>query len=194
MASIAYKRTYHIHEAIGATSANESFMITDPETGCGLAAVNEKAGIGVTVAKAFVDKLLLPVKFEMVSSEGSSIFEMTQPIAFVKPTFTVKNSAGRILCSLKCNSCRLKPFIEVLDERGQVIGNISGDWKYKDFDFKDISDKLIAKIHHINGGFLRDVLTTADDYDVEMLSEIPDSSMAEVTLAAAIAIDTWFHE
>lgn len=194
MASIAFKRIYHIHEAIGATSANESYMISDPETGCGLAAVNEKAGIGVTMAKAFVDKLLLPVKFEMISSEGSSILEMSQPIAFVKPTFTVKNSEGRILCFLKSNSCRLKPYIEVLDERGQLVGTITGDWHYNNFDFIDISDKPIAKIHHCYGGFLREALTTADDYDVEILSEIPDSSMAAVTLAATIAIDTWFHE
>jgi uncharacterized protein YxjI len=194
MASIAYKRRYHIHEAIGATSVNESYMISDPESGCGLAAVDEKTGIGVKIGKAFLDKSLLPVKLEMVSSEGSNILEMYQPVSLIKPTFTVKTADGRILCVLKSNSCLLKPFIEVLDERGQLIGSIKGNWRFNSFEFKDISGKDIAKITHCYGGFLREALTTADDYDVEMLAETPDPSLAMVVLSSAIAIDTWYHE
>lgn len=194
MAAIAYRRRYHIHEAIGATSLNESYMISDPESGCGLAAVDEKTGIGVKIGKAFLDKSLLPVKLEMVSSEGSLILEMYQPVSVIKPAFTVKSAEGRILCILKSNSCFLKPFIEVLDEREQVIGSIQGNWHFNNFEFKDIGGKSIATISHCYGGFLREAFTTADDFDVQMLSETPDSSMAMVTLAAAIAIDVWFHE
>lgn len=193
MATIAYKRRYHIHEAIGATSVNESYMISDPESGCGLAAVDEKTGIGVKIGKAFLDKAFLPVKLEMVSSEGSLILEMYQPVSLIKPVFTVKTAEGRILCSLKSNSC-FKPFIDVLDERGQVLGKITGDWRRSDFVFKDISNKNIATIKHCFGGFLREAFTTADDYDIEMLAETADSSLALVTIASAIAIDIWFHE
>ena len=194
MAAIAYRRRYHIHEAIGATSLNESYMISDPESGCGLAAVDEKTGIGVKIGKAFLDKSLLPVKLEMVSSEGSLILEMNQTDSVIKPAFTVKSAEGRILCILKSNSCFLKPFIEVLDEREQVIGSIQGNWHFNNFEFKDVGGKSIATISHCYGGFLREAFTTADDFDVQMLSETPDSSMAMVTLAAAIAIDVWFHE
>jgi uncharacterized protein YxjI len=193
MATIAYKRKYHIHEEIGATSLSESYMISDSESGCGLAAVDEKAGIGIKIAKAFLDKSLLPVKLEMVSSEGTLILEMYQPISLIKPTFTVKTYEGRILCILKSNSC-FKPFIEVLDERNQIVGSISGDWRFNNFEFKDISGKFISKITHCYGGILRESLTTADDYEIEMLAETPDSSMAMVALAATIAIDVWFHE
>ena len=194
MATIAYKRRYHIHEAIGATSVNESYMISDPESGCGLAAVDEVTGIGQKIAKAFLDKSLLPVKLEMVSSEGTNILEMYQPVSLIKPTFTVKTSEGRILCILKSNSCFFKPFIEVFDERKQVIGSIKGDWHFKNFEFKDVGGKDIAKITHCFGGILREALTTADDYDIEMLAETPDSSLALVALASALAIDIWFHE
>ncbi len=194
MATIAYKRRYHIHEAIGATSVNESYMISDPESGCGLAAVDEKTGIGVKIGKAFLDKILLPVKLEMVSSEGSLILEMHQPISLIKPVFTVKTAEGRILCSLKSNSCFFKPCIDVLDERGQLLGKINGDWHHNNFEFKDISNKSIATIKHCYGGFLREAFTTADEYDIEMLAETADSSLAMVTLASAIAIDVWFHE
>lgn len=194
MASITFKRKYHIHEVVGAASTNESYMITDPESGCGLAAVEEKAGLGVTVAKAFFDKLLLPSKFEMVSSEGTTILEMYQPVSLVKPAFTVKTYEGRTLCVLKSNSNRFNPVIEVLDERDQVFGTIVSDWHLNDFVFNDLTGKAIAKIHHCYGGFIREALTTADDYDVEILTETPDSNMAAVVLAAAVAIDTWYHE
>lgn len=194
MASIAYKRKYHINQVFGATSLNESYMISDSESGCGLAAVDEITGIGVKIGKAFLDKSLLPVKLEMVSSEGSFILGMYQPVSLIKPAFTVKNSEGRILCILKSNSCFFKPFIEVLDERNQIVGTIKGDWHHNDFEFKDIGGKNIATIKHCYGGFLRESFTTADDFDVEMLAETPDVSLAMVTLAATIAIDIWFHE
>ena len=119
---------------------------------------------------------------------------MYQPIAIIKPSFTVKSSDGRLLCILKSNSCFLKPFIEVLDEREQVIGSITGNWRFNDFKFNDVSGKEIATIKHCYGGFLRETLTTADDYDIEMLAETPDTSLAMVTLASAIAIDIWYHE
>ena len=115
---------------------------------------------------------MLPVKLEMVSSEGSLILEMYQPVSLIKPTFTVKNSEGRILCLFKSNSC-FKPSIDVIDERNQVIGNITGDWRFKNFEFKDISGKLISEIKHCYGGFLREALTTADDYDIDMIAETP---------------------
>lgn len=194
MASIAFKRKYHIHEAICATSTNESYMITDPETGCGLAAVDEKAGFGCTVAKAFFDKLLLPAKFEMISSEGSVIFEMYQPVSIIKPVFTVKTPEGRTLCSIKSNSNRLKPCIEVLDERGQLVGSVTSNWRLEDFEFNDMTGNPIAKIHHCNSGLIRETFTTADDYDIEMLTETPDSGMAAVVIAVTIAVDTWYHE
>lgn len=194
MANIAYKRKYHIHESIGAATASEFYMISDPESGCGLAAVEEKAGLGKIAAKFFLDKALLSVQLEMLSSEGTQIFEMFQPISFFNPTFTVRNTEGRILCMLKSKSCRLTPLIEVLDERNQVIGNIAGDWRFTNFSFTDLGGKAIAKIDHCFGGLLREALTSSDDYDVEMLAEAPDPSLAMVTLAAAIAIDVWFHK
>ena len=194
MATIAYKRRYHIHEAIGATSVNESYLISDPESGCGLAAVDEKTSLGVKIGKAFLDKAFLPVKLEMVSSEGSLILEMFQPVSIIKPAFTVKTAEGRILCVLKFNSCYLKPYIEILDERNQVVGSIKGNWRFNDFEIKDIGGKDIAKVKHCFGGIIREALTTADDYDIEMLAETPDSSLALVALASTIAIDIWFHE
>lgn len=194
MATIAYKRKYRIHEAIGAASLNESYMISDSENGCGLAAVEEVAGIGVKIAKAFIDKSVLPVHMEMTSSEGSTILDMYQPISFIKPTFTVKTSDGRILCVIRKNSYGLKPNIDVLDERDQIVGTITGDWRFNNFDFKDVGGRQIATIKHCFGGVIRELFTTADDYEVDMLAETPDTSMAQVVLAAAIAIDIWYHE
>lgn len=194
MANIPFKRRYSIHEAIGATSINESYMISDPESGCGLAAVDEKVGLGKSVAKAFVDKVLLPVHMVMTSSEGTNILEMTQPVGILKPVFTVKNSEGRILCELKSNICSLKPNIEVLDERGQVVGRITGNLSRRDFDLVDMAGKPVAKIKHLIESVVRELFTTADDYDVEMLIDIPDTTWASIALAATIAIDVWFHE
>lgn len=191
MPSIAFKKKYFVREAVGATSLNESYLITDPETGCGLAVVEEVTTTGQKIAKAFLDKSLLPVTLSMKTCEGNKILEMHQPASLFRSVFTVRNADGKILCLFKQKFSLLRPGIVVEDERGQRLGIIEGGLRFRNFQFKDNNGNPVATIRHVYGGLAKELLTTADDYEVDVHA---DSSMTLISLSAAICIDFMFHE
>ncbi|MDD2997612.1 MAG: phospholipid scramblase-related protein [Candidatus Riflebacteria bacterium] len=191
MKNIAFKKKYLVSEAIGATSLDESYLISDAETGLGMAAVEEHSTTAQKIAKAFVDKAFLPTRLIMKTTEGTTVLEMFQPASLFRSVFTVRNPDGKILCIFKQKLTLLNPGIVVEDEHGQKLGSIMGGWKLRNFQFKDNNGNAIASIKHLFGGVTKELLTTADDYEVDILG---DSSMTLISLAATICIDFMYHE
>ncbi|MFZ5952156.1 MAG: phospholipid scramblase-related protein [Candidatus Rifleibacteriota bacterium] len=191
MRSIAYRKKYLVTESIGATKLYESYLVIDPETRETLAEIVEEASTGHKIAKVFLDKAFLPVKLVMRSADGHTIMEMSQPASLFSAAFTVRNADGRVLCVFKQKFSLIKPEILVEDGQGQKIGRIEGGWKFRNFQFKDNNNNVLATIGHQYGGFARELLTTADDYEVTMSA---DAEMALITLASVICIDFFYHE
>ncbi|MEW6709748.1 MAG: phospholipid scramblase-related protein [Candidatus Riflebacteria bacterium] len=191
MQSIAYRKKYLVTESIGATKLHESYLVIDPETRETLAEIVEEASTGQKIAKMFLDKAFLPVKLAMRSADGHLIMEMSQPASLFSAAFTVRNADGRVLCSFRQKFSLIRPEIQVEDGQGKKIGRIDGGWKFRNFQFKDNNNNVLAKIGHKYGGFARELLTTADDYEVTMTA---DAEMALITLASVICIDFFYHE
>lgn len=191
MTSIMLKKKYLVSEAVGATCLNESFLITDPETGQGIAVVEEQVTLAQKVAKAFFDKAFLPARLCMKNTEGETVLNIIQPVSLFKAVFTVVNADGKILCVFRQRLSLFSPGIDVEDEHGQKLGSIEGSWKFRNFQFKDTNGTALASIRHKFGGFAKELLTTADDYEVDIHG---DASMTLISLAAVICIDFTYHE
>lgn len=191
MTTIVFKKKYLVSEAVGATSLNESFLITDPETGKAVAIVEEQVSLGQKIAKAFLDKAFLPIKLSMKTPEGHTVLDIEQPASLFRAVFTVRAADGKVLCLFKQRVSLFCPGVDVEDEKGQKLGSIEGSWKFKNFQFKDNNGNAIASIRHKFCGFAKELLTTADDYEIDIHS---DSSMTLISLAAVICIDFMYHE
>lgn len=191
MTTILLKKKYLVSEAVGATSLNESFLVTDPETGKGVAVVEEQVTFGQKIAKAFFDKAFLPVKLHMSNPDGQTILTITQPASLFKAVFTVSNADGKILCRFRQRISLFSPGVDVEDEHGNKLGSIEGSWKFKNFQFKDTTGNALASIRHKFAGLARELLTTADDYEVDIHG---DASMTLISLAAVVCIDFMYHE
>ncbi len=185
------KKKYFVRELVGATSVGEYYLIADPENDRGLAMVEEQTPLSQVVARAFLDKAFLPVTLVMKNVEGSEVLRITKPASLLKSVFTVHNADGKVLCVFKHCVSLFRPVVSVEDGKGQLLGNIEGCWKFRLFQFRDNNGNGIATIRHLYGGIARELLTTADDYEVDIHS---DSSMNLISLAAAICIDFMFHE
>lgn len=191
MPSIAFQKRFHVKEIVGATSLGEYYLVSDPETGAGLATVEEQVTLGQKIAKAFVDKAFLSVNLSMKTPEGSLILEIFQPASLFRSVFTVRNADGKILCLFKQKISLFCPGVVVEDAMGQRLGTIEGGWRFRKFQFKDLNGEPVATIRHLPGGLAKELLTTADDYEVDVHA---DSSMSLISLAATICIDFMFHE
>ncbi len=191
MPSITLKKEYLVRELVGATSIGEYYLIADPENDRGIAVVEEQTEWPQVIARAFLDKALLPVSLQMKNADGSEILKITKPVSILTSAFTVRNADGKVLCVLKHRMSLFRPVVAVEDEHGQSLGSIEGCWKFRLFQFRDNNGNPVSTIRHLYGGITRELLTTADDYEVDIHA---DSSMTLISLAATICIDFMFHE
>lgn len=191
MKNIAYRKKYLVKESVGATSLHESYVVIDPLENSTLAEVTEEATFGQKIAKLFVDKALLSAKLVMKSLDGDLLLEISQPASIFHPLFTVKNPDGHILCTFKQKFSLFQPRIVIEDGKGQSLGKIEGDWKLRNFQLKDNNQNVMATIRHQFSGLAKELLTSADDYEITMNS---DASMSLIALAATVCIDFMFHE
>lgn len=191
MASIVMKKKYFVRELIGATNVGEYYLIVDPENDHGIAAVEEQAELSQIIARAFLDKAFLPATLVMKNVEGAEILKISKPASILPASFTVTAADGKVLCVIKNQLSLFRPSIVVEDGNGQRLGVIEGCWKFRLFQFRDNNGNAIATVRHLYGGIARELLTTADDYEVDIHS---DSSMNLISLAATICIDFTFHE
>lgn len=191
MTAFTCKKKFFIHEAIGATSFNEDYLVVD-EAGTGVATFEEEITTNQKIAKAFVDKSFLPVTIIMKNDKGEKLLELHKPSSFFAHSFIARDADGKILCKIAQKCSLLKPEISVKDENGQPIGTITGDWKFRNFVFKDNRDEKVSSISHKILDVTKHLFTTADDYEIEM--EKTDDAMALITVAATICIDFFYHE
>jgi uncharacterized protein YxjI len=193
MGIFALKKRIMVQEAVGATSLNESYLITDAVSGCGLAIVEEYTSVGQKLAKMFVDKTFLPVNLALKDSDGNKILEIYKPAAaFCGSKFTVRDSEGKILCVFKQAMSLVKPLIKVTDGEGKEIGTIRSNWRFKNFVFTGSNNEVIANINHLFMGLTKHLLTTADDYEIEL--ETNDENMILISVLASICVDFLYHE
>ncbi|KAF1082539.1 MAG: hypothetical protein GQF41_1260 [Candidatus Rifleibacterium amylolyticum] len=191
MANIAMKHKYIVKEMVGATKLCESYMILDPQNGSFLGSIDEEATTAQSLARAFLDKAFLPVKLVMRDPQGNQVLEITRPAALASSVFTVRGADNKILGRLKQKFSFMNPGVAIEDGNGQSLGTIAGGWRFRNFQFKDNNGNPIATIRHKSEGLLRELLTTADTYELEIHA---DTSMSMISLAATVCIDFIYHE
>jgi uncharacterized protein YxjI len=185
------KHKYIVKEMVGATKLCESYMILDPQNGSFLGSIDEEATTAQSLARAFLDKAFLPVKLVMRDPQGNQVLEITRPAALASSVFTVRGADNKILGRLKQKFSFMNPGVAIEDGNGQSLGTIAGGWRFRNFQFKDNNGNPIATIRHKSEGLLRELLTTADTYELEIHT---DTSMSMISLAATVCIDFIYHE
>ncbi|HOY66569.1 MAG TPA: phospholipid scramblase-related protein [Candidatus Ozemobacteraceae bacterium] len=185
------KRVIGIHESVGAAELREAYLITD-ETGCTrLGSAVERASAGRKIAKAFFDKSWLPVTVDVTDETGKKLLELDAAGWRPYAKITVKNADGAVIGILHEAGCTFKPRLDVTDAAGAALGTCRGDLFGRVFSFTDATGAAIGRIEHLWGGAARELLTTADDYRVEVTG---DQAHSPLVLAAALAVDLIWHE
>ncbi|EKD82146.1 MAG: scramblase family protein [uncultured bacterium] len=191
MAAITMKNKYIVKELVGATKLCESYMIFDPQNGNMLGSIDEESTMAHSIARAFLDKAFLPVKLTMRDPQGNAVLDISRPPALAKSIFTVRGADGKVLCLFKQRFSLMNPGVTVEDGNGQRLGVISGGWHFRNFQFKDNNGNPVATIRHKSEGLLKELLTSADTYEVDVHT---DTSMSLISLAATVCIDFIYHE
>ncbi|HEY9070528.1 MAG TPA: phospholipid scramblase-related protein [Candidatus Ozemobacteraceae bacterium] len=190
------KRVYGIHESVGAAELHEAYLITDETGNTRLGSAVERASTGRKIAKAFFDKSWLPVTVDVADEAGKKLLELDAAGWRPYARITVKNADGAVIGVLHEAGCTFKPRLDITDAAGAALGTCRGDLFGRVFSFTDTAGAPVGRIEHLWiehlwGGAARELLTTADDYRVEITG---DQANAPLVLAAALAVDLIWHE
>lgn len=191
MSGLFEKRVYCIHEAVGAAELRESYRLTDETGEVLLGEAEEQSCIGHSISKAFFDKSWLPVTVEVRDASGNRLLELNSAGWRPYAKITVRNASGTEIGILNEAGCSVSPKLDVTGPDGSPLGSVRGDLLGRTFSFNDASDAAVARIEHLWGGLSRELLTTADDYRIDITGDL---EKAPLVLAAAIAIDLIWHE
>lgn len=182
---------FRVLEEVGATAFFDRYEIVDSESGKSLATAVEEADFSTKIQKLFFSKPMLPLKLKVRDPMGNLVIEIFKPRSLWRSKFIIRNGSGEVIAKVKESIFSLGPRLKVSDSDGNRIGTVSGGWKYRHFSFFDSNNSVAAVIDHIYGGFSKELLTTADDYQVEITRE---PQHAPLVLGLALCIDIAFHE
>ena len=169
---------------------NSQYAVYD-QNGNQIAAVNQ---IGQSTAKKIVRLVanldqFLTHKLEIRDMAGRVMLRLTRPAKIVKSTIIVSDANdaefGRIVQQNAVGKIRFS-----LESAGVSYGEIKAEnWRAWNFRIEDHAGVEIARITKTFEGLARTVFTTADNYVVQIHTQLPQPLNALV-VAAALSIDT----
>jgi uncharacterized protein YxjI len=169
---------------------NNQYSVFD-QSGKQIAAVNQ---VGQSAAKKAVRLLtsldqFMTHKLEIVDSEGRVVLRITRPAKVMKSTVIVGDGndqeIGRIVQDNMFGKIHFS-----LQAGGHTYGAIKAEnWRAWNFSVEDHTGVQVARITKTFEGIAKTMFTTADNYVVQIHTQIPQP-LNSLVVAAALSVDT----
>jgi uncharacterized protein YxjI len=161
------------------------------QTGQQIASVNE---IGQSAAKKAVRLLtsfdqFMTHKLEIADSQGRVVLRVTRPAKLMKSTVIVSDGNDQELGRIVQDNVFGKIHF-TLQAGGHTYGAIKAEnWRAWNFRIEDHTGAEIARITKTFEGVAKTLFTTADNYVVQIHTQIPQP-LNSLVVAAALSVDT----
>lgn len=164
---------------------NAEYAVHD-RTGRQVGTVRE---VGQSLAKKALAHNNRTRRFHVLDAHGNELISLTRPTVWLKAKMVIRGSSGReigqIARSLSFDYSRFK-----LQADGRTVGAIKGEnSRQSDFSIQDASGAEIGRITRTHAGVLKEMLTKADNYVVEIHRPL-EEPLRSLVMAAALAVDT----
>jgi uncharacterized protein YxjI len=128
-------------------------------------------------------------RLEVVDMAGRPLLALTRPAKVFRSTIHVRDAAGaeigRISQENMVGKIRFR-----LEADGQAIGSVNAEnWRAWNFNIKDEGGSEVARITKTWEGLAKTMLTTADNYVVQIHRPL-DEPLRSLVVAAALSVDT----
>ena len=156
-----------------------------------VAVVNE---IGQSAAKKALRVLtsfdqFMTHRLEIAGLDGAVQLRLTRPAKVFKSTIVVEHPQGGEIGKIVQDNVFGKIHFS-LEVNGQSLGSINAEnWRAWNFSIRDAAGTEIARITKTWEGLAKTLFTTADNYVVQLHTQIPQPLLSLV-VAAALSVDT----
>jgi uncharacterized protein YxjI len=190
------KNIFFVKEHVRIFKASNSFDIYDPETKLIVLECREEHLGFFTKMLRFTDyKRMTPFNMEIRLPGGSKIITVRRGVSFILSNVEVLDEQDAVIGRFKQKFWAIGGKFEVLDAGGRSLCMLRGNWMSWDFKFVAHDGKEFATVTKKWSGLGKEMFTTADNYILQISSEVPaDSPLRKLILAAVMCIDLVLKE
>ncbi|MEO7371011.1 MAG: phospholipid scramblase-related protein [Ilumatobacteraceae bacterium] len=169
---------------------NNQYSVFD-QSGRQIAAVNE---VGQSAAKKAIRLLssfdqFMTHKLEITDTEGRVVLRITRPAKLMKSTVVVSDGTDQEIGRIVQDNVFGKIHF-TLQAGGNTYGAIKAEnWRAWNFRIEDHTGVEVARITKTFEGVAKSLFTTADNYVVQIHTQIPQP-LNSLVVAAALSVDT----
>jgi uncharacterized protein YxjI len=192
------RKTYFVRERVGLFKLVDTFDIIAPETGTPIGIAREEPALLVRVLRFLVKKSLLPTVVRVYSGtnpedDRNLLFSIQRGMNLFAATVRILDARGQAVGSFRSKVFSLGGAFRVFDSDGREVALVKGDWKGWNFRLTDQAGNEIGAITKKWGGIGRELLTSADQYVIDLHGQ-PSPALAMLLLAAGLAVDSVYRE
>jgi uncharacterized protein YxjI len=179
---------YIINQKVQLLKMANEYQVLD-DTGQPIGKVKEKLGSGGFILRLLINKAMLPFKLEIADNNEQVQATISRGFTFFMSKIQVTMPDGSAPFFIKQKFKMFKAQFDILDQSGQKIGSINGDWKAWNFSIVDMSGTEIGRINKQWAGALKELFTTADKYMVTLDKGDIEYHKKVAIISAAITVD-----
>ncbi|CAN5207443.1 phospholipid scramblase-related protein [soil metagenome] len=191
MSDVLSKNIYFVKEHVKVFKAANSFDILDPETKQIVMECWEE-GLGLfTKVLRFTDfKRMTPFNMVIKSSLGEKLITVRRGVSIFLSDVDVLDENDILIGRFKQKLFSIGGKFEVLDANDRSLCMLKGKWTSWDFKFVSNDGREFATVTKKWSGLGKELFTTADNYILQISSEVPaDSPFRKLILSAVMCID-----
>lgn len=190
------KNIFFIKEHVRIFKAANSFDILDPETKqIVLECREEHLGFFTKILRFTDYKRMTPFNMEIRIPGGQKIITVRRGVSFILSNVEVLDENNSVIGRFKQKFWSIGGKFEVLDANDRPLCMLKGNWMSWDFKFVANDGKEFATVTKKWSGLGKEMFTTADNYILQISSEVPaDNPLRKLILAAVMCIDLVLKE
>lgn len=185
--------TFIINQKVNFLKFANEYEVLD-ENALPIGKIKQRLSGGGVVLRLLLNKSMLPFKLEIVDANEHVQATISRGFTFFMSKITVTLPDGSPPFYIKQKFTFLKSNFQILDQSGQKVGDISGDWKAWNFTISDMSGTEIGRVNKQWAGAVKEIFTTADKYMVTIDRSDMEYNKKVAIVSAAITIDMVLKE
>ncbi|MBN8576903.1 MAG: RNAase [Cytophagales bacterium] len=190
------KNLYFVKEHVKVFKAANSFDIYDPDTKqIILQAREERLGFFTKMFRFTDYKRMTPFEIDIKTPEGNTIITVKRGVSLFLSTVEVLDERGTLIGKFKQKFFSIGGKFEVLDASERPLCMLKGKWTSWDFRFVSQDGKEFALVTKKWSGLGKELFTSADNYILQISNDVPaDNPLRMLIMAAVMCIDLVLKE
>ncbi|MFZ2960735.1 MAG: phospholipid scramblase-related protein [Candidatus Ozemobacteraceae bacterium] len=195
MSDMFSKKKWYISEHTGFSKLHEAYAILDPQDGKKpLGEAVEEIGAIDKFKKLFLDRGMIPLHVSLQDVSGKPLLKLDRAgCAWFSP-IEIRDAGNEMIGSIRQVIFSLGGELTLSGPHGEPVGTVKPESCCgKKYTFADGSGRPVGTIVHQWKSYSRELLTSVDDWMVELAAD-QAQTQAPLLVAAALTVDLLFHE